>query len=150
MDWLLSVHVVTVTLFWLSSRCIHYAACWMIRFPFGASNFYGLRNVQPRSVVHSASYSLGAGACRWYIGHGMNLTAHLHLVPTLTVSGALLLRRPYAFLACLWTTLPLPTPNISSMKQTICEYNPIQLQHLFKVLKFFSPTNAHFIKHIKF
>jgi hypothetical protein len=30
---------VTVTLFWLRGRCIHKAAGWMIRFPFGASIF---------------------------------------------------------------------------------------------------------------
>jgi len=55
------------------------------------------------------------------------------------------LHRPYVFLACLGTTLPLPTPNTSSLKQIICEYNPIQLQHLFKFsFYYYTPVFDYF------
>jgi hypothetical protein len=123
---------VTVTLFWLRRRCIHCAAGWMIRFPFGASIFCGLRNVQPRSVAHSAPFSLGTGACLWYIGHSMKLTTHILLVPTLTFSGSL--PPPTVCLSGVLRDTSAFAHSQHLVNETlIVSIIPIQLQHLFQI-----------------
>jgi hypothetical protein len=121
---------VSVTLFSLRCRYIHYAAGWMILFPFGACFLVATETSSP-DLWYKASYSLGTGACRWYVGHGMKLTTHLHLVPTLTVSGAL--PPPSVCLSGVLRDNSTFAHSQHLVNEIICEYNPIQLQHLFQI-----------------
>ena len=63
----------------------------MFRIPIGARDSSGLQNVQTGSVVRLASYSMVAGLhTGGQSGRDMKLTTHLHPVPRLKMSGAVL------------------------------------------------------------
>jgi hypothetical protein len=74
----------------------------LVRIAVGARDVFLLQNVQTGTWAHPASYSMDTEV----LSRGVNLTAHLHLVPRLRMSGAVPLLTLCAFMA--WTRKTLP------------------------------------------
>jgi hypothetical protein len=75
--------------------------------PVGEGDCSLLQNALTGSRAHPASYSLGTGVnSRQSSVWGVTLTARLHVMQMLRMSGAVVVRPLYAFMA--WTEKTLP------------------------------------------
>ena len=95
---------------------------WWVRSsnPVGARYFSFFENVQTGCGAHTASYSVGTGVLpRGYSGRSVKLTAHLHLVPRLRMSGAIPLLPLYAFRV--WTGKTLPLISWALLERKVAE-----------------------------
>jgi hypothetical protein len=72
-----------------------------VRFPVGAGDFPLRHRDQTHLGAHPASYPVGTGGVHspGQSGRGVKLTTHLHLVPSLRMSGAITPLPQYDFVA---------------------------------------------------